>query len=802
MRNLFVFLLLIIFNDLFGQTTVQAVNCGYGVRVTVDEMMSLPQKGDDAFTLPIEKEESRPVFPKTMNPLSPEVPYFPFVAGSRTPSTFTPTVSTNFVGVTTAEGGGYYPPDCTGEVGPSQILVSSNGRIKVFDKSGVLGALNMSTNAFFTGALPSSNASDPHIRFDPLSQRWFVCAISTTQTKNNYFMLAVSSGPTITGSSSFTYFSFRPGIIHPADTTFFDYPTLGVDADGIYVGANMFTSTTGTFARCNAYVIQKSSVLGAGPMMTSVLRDVGTTTGGMYTPQGVDNDYSGGTGYFVGSDISTYGRLRLVKVTNASTTSPTFSANFTITVPSTFNPISQVCNCTSPMNSLDHRMFAAMIDENGSIWAAHNIKVNATGVGSAGGDRNGARWYVVNPSTPSLATSGTVFDNVASGPRGYVIPSIAANGQGNAVIGYSTASAATFPNAGFSGRAFNDPVGTMSPFVLATNSTTGNSTTRWGDYSQVCVDPTDNMSFWSFQEFSYQSGSPNWGLQVTKILAPPPSDINTIASVSCSASAIVNIVGTSTNGSGFYDGGSGTNNITATVGGGGVVVNSLLYTDPTHLTLNLNTLSATPGTKTLTITNPDGQFVTKTFDITPCVPFTIELVKFNVYLDKNKVALQWVTINEQNFDYFIIEKSNDGKQYQILKNYEAKGNSLDATYYDLMDSNPKTGDNYYRLKMVNKDGTFKYSNIVNIYFKGNEDFFAYPQLVNYQLNIVFNSEVEEEGELSIHDINGKIVANKSIICIEGPNKIQYEVGNLSLGTYFITLKNQNIIHTSKFTKIY
>ncbi len=802
MKKLIIVFLICCFKFLNGQTTVHAVPCGYGISVTVDEMMSLPQKEDDAFTIPVEKEETRPIFAKTQNPLSPEIPYFPYIAGLRTPSAFTPTASTNFVGVNTNESG-YYPPDCNGEVGLSQILVTANGRIKVFDKSGVLGALNTTTNAFFSAALPSNNASDPHIRFDPQTQRWFVCAISTTQTKNNYFLLAVSSGATITGTTSFTYFSFQPGSVNAADTTFFDYPTLGIDADALYVGSNMFTSSTGSpsFLRCNAYVIQKSSVLGTGPMMTSVLRNIATNTAGMYTPQGVDNDYGGGIGYFIGSDIASYGKIRLVKVTNPGTTTPTFSTNFSITVPSTSDPISQVCNCANPMSGVDDRLFAAMMDENGSIWTAHNILVTATGVGSTSGSRNGARWYVVNPSTPSLATSGTVFDNAATGVRGYVIPSVAANGQGNSIIGYSTASSNTSPNAGFSGRAFDDPAGTMSPTVLATNSTTGNNTTRWGDYSQVCIDPVDNMSFWSFQEFSFQAGSPNWGLQVTKILAPPPPTINAIPNVLCSSTALLNVLGTSTNGSGFYDGGSGINNISATVSGG-VVVNSIIYNNPTSLTLSLNTASAPIGTKTLTITNPDGQFVTKTFDITPCIPFPIELVKFSGYLENNQILLQWVTLIEQNFDYFVIEKSNDGKNFQIFKIQNTNGNSSDATYYDLKDANPRTGNNYYRLKMVNKDGTSKYSNLINVYYKGNHKFLVFPNLASYQINVVFNSEVEENGELFLFDTNGKLVSSKSILCVAGSNKIEYEVSTLELGTYFITLKNQNVSYTSKFTKIY
>ena len=124
------------------------------------------------------------------------------------------------------------------------------------------------------------------------------------------------------------------------------------------------------------------------------------------------------------------------------------------------------------------------------------------------------------------------------------------------------------------------------------------------------------MTMWMINEFCDAANS--WGSRVTKLVAPPPA-----TPASCSPAAInkglasVNVVvtGTSVSGSGFYDPGTNLpapaiafNHISATVTGG-VVVNSVTYTDPTHITLNLNTTAASAGNQTFAITNPDGQVI-------------------------------------------------------------------------------------------------------------------------------------------------------------------------------------------------
>src|SRR5206468_4227056 len=123
----------------------------------------------------------------------------------------------------------FIPPDPMGDVGPSQILVHVNGRIKVFSKSGTLGALNSTANSFWTSTRNGSGVTDPQIRYDRLSNRWYVIAANTPATDNR-IMVAYQTTPggTITGSASFT-FTFFVATSQGDAGCYADFPTLAVD---------------------------------------------------------------------------------------------------------------------------------------------------------------------------------------------------------------------------------------------------------------------------------------------------------------------------------------------------------------------------------------------------------------------------------------------------------------------------------------------------------------------------------------------------------------------------------------------
>jgi len=560
------------------------------------------------------------------NPASPDVARLP--GGTLAPSTapFTPqTVGTNFTGATVADTPGFVPPDSMGAVGPTQFIVTVNGRFRSFSKTTGLadGALNVDPDVFFA-SVRSSGTSDPRIRYDRLSGRWFITMIDVNGT-NNRILLAVSSGSAVTSASSFTFFDIPSDSTSPArtNTDFADYDTLGIDANALYIGTNVF-SGAGAFQGTDGYVVRKSSVLGAGPIVVTVFRNLALGTGdGPFTPQGVDNvDPNATEGFFVGVSNAFFGELVLRRVATPGGT-PSISSNVPITVPSTAFPLpAPQTGSSKTLDALDDRLFAATIRD-GELWTAHNIGVNGSGVATSP-TRTGVRWYeltgIPTGQTPSIVQSGTIFDGSASNPRFSLIPSVMVSGQGDAAFGFSTSGSSEHPNAATVGRLVGAAPGTVGTTQLTTNSTSTygpqvNSTIqRWGDYSYTSLDPVDDMTMWTVQEFSNATNS--WAVRVSRLVAPPPATPASATPATIAAgqpSVNVTITGSQDSGSGFYDPGSNLggsavpfSHIAGSVTGG-VTVNSATFNSPTSVTLNVSTVGATAGAKNVTITNPDGQ---------------------------------------------------------------------------------------------------------------------------------------------------------------------------------------------------
>ena len=529
------------------------------------------------------------------------------------------TVGVNFLGAQFSESGFVIPPDSMGDVGPSQFLVCVNGRIRTFTKAGVAdGALDASTDVFFAPATGGNGTSDPRVRYDRLTGRWFLTMI-TVNTPNR-ILIAVSSTSIITSTSSFTFFQFQHDLVGPtpnADTGgFADYDTLGVDNNALYIGMRMFTSS---YIGATGFVVNKAALL-ANTLTVTAFRQIGTSTAGIYTPQGVHNDDPTATeGYFIGIDLVTFGKLIVRRISTPGGV-PSISGDLNITVPTTTNPINPKPNGShQPLSALDDRLFAAFMHK-GSLWTSHNIQVDTSGVASSSGGRDGARWYeLINlTNSPTLRQSGTLFDPAASKPRSFWIPSCAMSGQGHMALGCSVGGANEHAEIAVAGRFALDALGTIQTDTVAQTTATdynvldGANPHRWGDYSVVTVDPNDDMTMWTVQEYCNAANS--WGVRVIQLNAPPPATPATCSPSSVARGTTTNIAitGTVTNGSGFFDPGTGfPNHISAVVNGGSVTVNSVTYNNPTNLTLNITIgATATLSTRTLTVTNPDGQALT------------------------------------------------------------------------------------------------------------------------------------------------------------------------------------------------
>jgi uncharacterized repeat protein (TIGR01451 family) len=566
------------------------------------------------------------------------------------PTTLIHTTGASFDGATLTDTGAF-PPDSMGTVGPTQYVVFVNGRIRTFTKAGAAdGVINIDPDVFFASVMTPVSppvvlnfTSDPNVRYDRFSARWFMSIIDVpctnagcTTTAANRYMLAVSdavSAGVISGTTVWTLFQFQadPG------TNFLDYPSFGIDVNAIYMGGNMF-SAAGSFVGTNGYVIRKSTALGAGPLTVTMFPNLAAGAGaGPFSPRGVDNfDPAATEGYFVGVDNATFSTMMFRRVTNPGSATPTISANISVVLPTTTspNPVTHLGNTggnNGRLDSLDDRIYAAMV-RNGRLWTAHNFRVSSAGVANtAAASRNATRWYEFQnlTTTPTIVQSGTVFDNAATlaAARQYFIPSVVVTGQGHAVLGFTMAGTPVGATPAYVGRLSNDTLGTMvgppGTAAVAYGTTTANynppsdpggaAGRRWGDYSFTSLDPRDDMTVWTVQEYNQALNS--YAVRIGRLAAPPP------ATPTCSGSPIafpgptgnVVIAATSTGGSGFYDPGADLPlpalaffHLNATVTN--AIVNSVTFNNPTQVTLNITAL--TTGLHDVTLTNPDGQAVT------------------------------------------------------------------------------------------------------------------------------------------------------------------------------------------------
>jgi hypothetical protein len=618
----------------FGQVTWtkgKPVKGAPGITESVAQIMARPQAAVSYTKIIKFKEDEGPDRDNLpQNPSSPDSAFFPprqdFAAVPRAHRGPLFSLGNGWLGPI---GGGtgsespYVPPDTMGDVSPTQVMVTVNGRFKLYDRQGNLGALNTDPNTFFT-SVRSASMSDPRVRFDRLSQRWYIVMIDVLGS-NNRICIAVSNSATLTNSSSFTFYQFSYAIGGGNASEFFDYPTIGIDSKALYIGGNIFTSG---WVGCDLFVVNKAALL-SGSLVVTPFRNVCDSTGnGVYTPHGCDNDDpNSNEGYVFGTSGNGFGLVKLRKISDPGGT-PQLSSDFNITVPSTENGRSVTTfGSTRPLDGLDDRIFAAKIFWNRltntpSIWAAHNIRGTNTGVSSSTGDRNLSRWYEIrnftNGGTPTLNQSGTVF----VGPSlvgSYWIPSIAMNGQGNSVLAcsYSTSTTVT-PNVAYADRQAGDPLGFMSNPVQITSSTATynrqtTGTQRWGDYSHTTVDPADGMSIWTFQE--YCSATNQWGIRVERLLAPAP----TVSSVDANNFYPYDNVSLTVTGTGLFDpGATYPNHLTATFSGSGITVNSVTFVNPTQATVNISVAgNAAAGPRTLTMTNPDGQSASTSTTVNP-----------------------------------------------------------------------------------------------------------------------------------------------------------------------------------------
>ena len=164
----------------------------------------------------------------------------------------------------------------------------------------------------------------------------------------------------------------------------------------------------------------------------------------------------------------------------------------------------------------------------------------------------------------------------------------------------------------------------------------------------------------------------------------------------------------------------------------------------------------------------------------------VELLKFEAELIKGQVLLNWETQSELNNDYFLIERSIDGLQWESIGKVSGNGTSNISHNYETIDGSPLLGLSYYRLKQVDFDGAFAFSEIREIYHD-QELFNIYPNPATEFVTVELSDNVKniENTDIEIIDLNGKTL--KAIKAKS--EKTNIDVSDLSTGVYFVKVGN-------------
>jgi len=471
-----------------------------------------------------------------------------------------------FEGMNVIQSGcGCQPPDSQGDVGPNHYVNAVNSSIKIFDKSGnPLNGLNGVTfNTFFSALTStpcgqSANDGDPFIFYDHQADRWVISDFAFPSFPGTSFWqcVGVSASPDPV-AGPWNLYAIQ---IDPANNNQLgDYPKMAMWNDGgtqnaYFLTVNLFTNST-TFVGVRVFALDRASMLAGGSANTIAFTIQPATLGDTYslvaaTFRAGNPPPSGRNEMLLGIDSPATGGATLSQVKawkfhvdfatpanstlgvganhtpNALITVAPFVDAFTNSAGFTIVPQQGTSN---RVQTLGDKIMTPLVYFNKggteSLWASSTVCQDANCT-----QPTGIRWYqfdVTGGNFPGSPVQQQTWTNGGDGLYRFM-PSISVDNLGNAAIGYSVSSSSLFPGIRYAGRLAGDPPGNLGQGEAHMFDGAGSQTSgpRWGDYSYLSIDPSDNMSFWHVNEYLASNGS-SWHQRIGKFQFPAVTPTST-----------------------------------------------------------------------------------------------------------------------------------------------------------------------------------------------------------------------------------------------------------------------------------
>ena len=382
----------------------------------------------------------------------------------------------------------------------------------------------------FGGDCETSNDGDPIVLYDQLADRWLLSQFTAGGPE---FFNCVALSVTGDATGSYYRWAFSTGPNFP------DYPKYGVWRDAYYISTREFAPDD-SFAGVGAYAIDRGEMLAgkADPQVISFLVPPGVTPynvgdgllpadidGATLPPAGADEIFVGsmdnGGPYGAAQDALTIWRFNvdfatpgnssftLANTVNIAAYDTIFpcspSSRECIPQPGTGTKVDILSYRQRPLHRLAYRNFGT-----------HESLVTNQAVEGAVG-MAGIRWWEIRDpnGSPAVFQEGTYVPGSADSIHRWM-GSTAMDVEGNLALGYSASAATgTFPSLFYTGRLVGDTLGTLPQGEAVIQAGAGSQTgsSRWGDYSSMNVDPTDDCSFWYVNQYFSATGS-NWLLRI------------------------------------------------------------------------------------------------------------------------------------------------------------------------------------------------------------------------------------------------------------------------------------------------